>query len=42
MVFKIAVEKGYEIKNIKVKSYHSWGTPEELLIWKNKFEKKII
>jgi len=41
MVFKIAVEKGYEIKNIKVKSYHSWGTPEELQIWKKKFETKI-
>jgi dTDP-glucose pyrophosphorylase len=42
MVFKLAVEKKYKIKNIKVKSYYSWGTPEELINWKKKFEKKII
>lgn len=39
MVFKNAVEKGLKIKNINVKSYHSWGTPGELIQWKKKFEK---
>lgn len=38
MVFKIALEKKIKIKNILVDSYYSWGTPEELKIWKNKFE----
>ncbi len=42
MVFKLAVEKKNKIKNIKVKSYFSWGTPNELYIWKKKFEKKLI
>lgn len=40
MVFKIAVEKKYKIKNTKVDSYYSWGTPSELMDWKKKFEKK--
>lgn len=39
MVFKVAIENDYKIKNIKVKSYFSWGTPAELNNWKNKFEK---
>ena len=39
MVFKIAIQNKYLIKNIKVKSYHSWGTPKELEKWKKKFEK---
>tara|TARA_B100000787_G_scaffold161016_1_gene140491 strand:- start:297 stop:1058 length:762 start_codon:yes stop_codon:yes gene_type:complete len=42
MVFKIAVQKKYKIKNINVKSYYSLGTPEELIKWKKKFEKQII
>lgn len=40
MIFKMAVENKYRIKNIQVKSYHSWGTPVELIKWKKKFEKK--
>ena len=39
MVFKLAVEKKYNIKNIQVETYYSWGTPNELLDWKKKFEK---
>ena len=42
MAFKIAIEKKNKIKNIIVKSYHNWGTPNELINWKKKFEKKII
>jgi bifunctional N-acetylglucosamine-1-phosphate-uridyltransferase/glucosamine-1-phosphate-acetyltransferase GlmU-like protein len=41
MVLKLAVENKNKIKNIKVKKYFSWGTPNELYNWKNKFEKKI-
>lgn len=41
MVFKVAVDRKENVKNINVKSYHSWGTPEELVKWKKKFEKKI-
>ena len=41
MVFKLAVENKYKIKNIKVKKYFSWGTPNELYNWKKKFEKRI-
>ncbi len=41
MVFKLAVENKNKIKNVKVKNYFSWGTPNELHIWKKKFEKKI-
>ena len=39
MVFKIAFENKHKIKNVKVKSYYSWGTPDELINWKNKYEK---
>ena len=42
MVFKVAFENGRKIKNVKVKSYYSWGTPEELTNWKKKFEKKLL
>tara|TARA_B110000003_G_scaffold265455_1_gene291324 strand:+ start:1815 stop:2582 length:768 start_codon:yes stop_codon:yes gene_type:complete len=42
MVFKIAIEKKYNIKNIKVSSYYSWGTPSELMDWKKKFEKNKL
>ena len=41
MVFKVAVDRKENVKNINVKSYFSWGTPEELVKWKKKFEKKI-
>jgi len=41
MIFKIALQNKYRIKNIKVESYYSWGTPEELTKWKKKFEKKV-
>lgn len=36
MVFSHALEKDYKIKNLKVKSYISWGTPKELLEWKKR------
>lgn len=42
MVFKLAVNKKYKIKNFKVKTYRSWGTPEELEKWKIKFEKNNL
>ena len=42
MVFKLAVENQNKIKNVKVKKYFSWGTPNELYIWKKKFKKKTI
>jgi dTDP-glucose pyrophosphorylase len=38
MVFKVAFENKCKIKNVKVNSYYSWGTPEELTNWKKKFE----
>ena len=40
MVFKLAVNRKYKIKNFKVDTYYNWGTPEELKKWKIKFEKK--
>ena len=42
MVFKLAVENQNKIKNVIVKKYFSWGTPNELYIWKKKFKKKSI
>ena len=42
MVFKVGFENRHKIKNVKVKSYYSWGTPEEVTNWKNKFEKKLL
>ena len=41
MVLKVAIDRNENVKNINVKSYYSWGTPEELIKWKKKFEKKI-
>ena len=42
MVFKVAFENRHKIKNVKVKTYYSWGTPEELTNWIKKFEKKLL
>ena len=42
MVFKLAFENKNKIKNVKVKKYFSWGTPDELYIWKKKIKKKSI
>ena len=42
MVFKLAVESQNNIKNVKVKKYFSWGTPNELYIWKKKIKNKSI
>ncbi len=40
MVFKLAVENNQKIKNVRVKKYFSWGTPNELVIWMKKFRIK--
>jgi len=40
MVFKLAIENNHKIKNVKVKKYFSWGTPNELFIWMKKFRVK--
>tara|TARA_Y100000768_G_C23986735_1_gene689344 strand:- start:2304 stop:3056 length:753 start_codon:yes stop_codon:yes gene_type:complete len=34
MVFSNALNKNYHLSNLIVKSYISWGTPQELLKWK--------
>ncbi len=34
MVFSNALKKNYNLSNLLVKSYISWGTPQELLKWK--------
>jgi hypothetical protein len=39
MAFKVWLSNNYKIKNMKVESYSSWGTPKELSMWKKKFEK---
>ena len=39
MVFKLAVENNYKIKNIIVKKYFSWGTPKELVQWEKNYKK---
>ena len=38
MVFKLALENNRKIKNVKVKKYFSWGTPNELVIWMKNLE----
>ena len=40
MAFKVGLSNNYKIKNMKVESYSSWGTPKELSMWKKEFEKK--
>ena len=36
MVFSYALRKSYDIENLEVNSYFSWGTPEELEKWEKK------
>ena len=36
MAFSNALNKKYKIDNLIVKSYISWGTPEELISWKKR------
>ena len=39
MVLKVAIDRNENVKNINVKSYYSWGTPEELIKWKKNLKK---
>ena len=39
MAFSHALENKFKIKNFTVKSYISWGTPNELKSWENKIAK---
>ena len=38
MAFSLALNKNFKISNLSVKSYYSWGTPQEIYRWRNKIE----